>query len=166
MSLYNKNLIRLVCIFCAALTAGCGFRLQGVGSFPPSMANTYIDADDQYTHFYRDLRIALEQGGVTLVSSPLNADAVVRIERDQTGRKVLTVDTRNVPTEYDIYYTVDYSVWVDGEEVLPSRNLTLSQDYTYDPRLVLGKNREEETLRQAISKDLVRQVSQELSRLP
>jgi outer membrane lipopolysaccharide assembly protein LptE/RlpB len=43
--------------------------------------------------------------------------------------------------------------------------LSSSQDYTYDETLVLGKAREENELREAISKDLVRQVNQEFSRL-
>ena len=166
MWLSERVLLRAALLLAAATLAGCGFRLQGVGIYPESMANTYIAADNQYTYFYQDLSKALEDGGVRLVSSPLDADTVIRIERDITGRKVLTVNTRNVPTEYDVYYTVEYSVWSDGIEVLPSHRLTLSQDYTYDATLVLGKNREEDTLREAIAQDLVRQVSQELSRLP
>jgi LPS-assembly lipoprotein len=159
-------LMRLVVVSIALLVASCGFRLQGVGEYPESMAQTYISAQDQYSPFYRDLRVALQQGGVNLVGSPLDADAVIRIERDYSGKKVLTVSTDNRPTEYDVFYTISYSVWMKGQEVLPSRTLTLTQDYTYDETLVLGKNREEEIFLKAISSDLVRQVSQELSRLP
>ena len=51
-----------------------------------------------------------------------------------------------------------YSVWVDGAERLPSRTLIKRQDYTFDSTQVLGKNREEQLLREGIAKDLVRQV--------
>jgi outer membrane lipopolysaccharide assembly protein LptE/RlpB len=159
------SVLRLAALLAVSLLAACGFRLQGAGGYPDSMASTYIDAQDHYTLFYRDLRVALEQGGVTLVASPVAADTIFRIERDYTGQKVLTVSTRNVPTEYDVFYTVSYSVWMAGKEIKPSHTLTLTQDYTYDETLVLGKKREEEALREAIVTDLVRQVSYELSRL-
>jgi outer membrane lipopolysaccharide assembly protein LptE/RlpB len=159
------KIIRLAALLAVSLLAACGFRLQGTDNYPASMASTYIDAEDRYTPFYRDLRVALEQGGVTMAPSPINADAIIRVEKDATGQEVLTISTRNVPTEYDVFYSVSYSVWINGEEVMPSRTLTLSQDYTYDEAQVLGKKREAEIIRDALSADLVRQVRHELSRL-
>ena len=156
---------RLLIVCSVVLLNSCGFRLHGSASYPPVLANTYINAEDRYTVFYRDFSATLEQGGIQLVTSPKDATAVVRIERDQTGQKVLTVSGRNVPAEYDVYYTISYSVWVDGMAVLPSRTLSVSQDYTYDETSLLGKNREQEAIRKVIVKDLIRQVSQELSRL-
>ncbi|MCP4002430.1 MAG: hypothetical protein GY727_16130 [Gammaproteobacteria bacterium] len=156
---------RFAILLLASLLAACGFRLQGTDEYPASMASTYIDAEDHYTFFYRDLRVALEQGGVRLAGSPIDADAVIRIERDESGQKVLTISVRNVPTEYDVFYTVRYSVWINGVEVLPSRTLSLNQDYTYDETQTLGKNREAEGIRKAISADIVRQVGRELLRL-
>ena len=99
----------------ALLLAGCGFRLQGYAGYPPVLAQTYIQTQDRYSEFYRQLRATLQQGGVELVSSPADATAVIKVEADETGQKVLTVSGRNVPTEYDVYYTIGYSVW--GREV-------------------------------------------------
>jgi outer membrane lipopolysaccharide assembly protein LptE/RlpB len=129
------------------------------------LARTYIQSPDRYTTFYRQLSASLEQGGVEIVSSPGDATAVVKVENDQTGQKVLTVSGRNVPAEYDVYYTVTYSVWASGKPLLESRTLSVRQDYTYDETRVLGKNREQEIIRETIVQDLVRQVNQELSRL-
>jgi outer membrane lipopolysaccharide assembly protein LptE/RlpB len=167
MLLFERSmvLIRVAVLVLAALLVACGFRLQGSDIYPDSMANTFIDTDDRYTPFYRDLSITLEQGGVNLTGSPIDADTVIRLERDETGQRVLTVSSRNVPTEYDVYYRVQYSVMIAGEEVVSSRGLSRNQDYTYDPAVLLGKNREADEIRDAISRDLVRQVSYELSRL-
>jgi LPS-assembly lipoprotein len=145
--------------------AACGFRLQGSSEFPAAMANTFIDTKDRYTPFYRDLSIALEQNGVNLTASPLEADAVLQINNDETGQRVLTVSSRNVPSEYDVYYRVTYSVYLDGEQVVSSRSLTRNQDYTFDSTKKLGKDREADEIRTAISKDIVRQVTYELGRL-
>jgi LPS-assembly lipoprotein len=147
------------------LAPACGFRLQGAEGYPASMATTYIETQDRYTIFYRELSASLRIGGVELVDSSVDASAIIRIESDQSGQRVLTVSGRNVPTEYDVYYRVQYSVWMDGQETLPSHSISQNRDYTYDETLVLGKNREEQGIREAIAKDLVRRVSQELSRL-
>jgi LPS-assembly lipoprotein len=156
---------RYLLLICLFGLAACGFRLQGSNEYPAGMANTFIDAKDTYTPFYRDLSIALEQGGVNLKKSPLDAEAVVRIERDETGQRVLTVSSRNVPEEYDVYYRISYSVFLDGKQVVSSRSLTREEDYTFDSTEKLGKDREAEEFRAAISKDLVRQVTYELSQL-
>jgi LPS-assembly lipoprotein len=167
MWLFERSmvLIRVTVLLAASMLVACGFRLQGSDDYPASMANTFIDTDDRYTQFYRALSITLEQGGINLTDSPVDAGAVIRLERDDTGQRVLTVSSRNVPTEYDVYYTVRYSVQIEGEEVVSSRSLSRNQDYTYEPTEELGMNRQEDTIRIAISRDLSRQVSYELARL-
>lgn len=165
MSWSDTRRIILLVISAGVLTAGCGFRLQGSQTFPPAFAVTYIDTENRYSEFYRGLRAALEQGGVTVSDSVVAADAVIRIEEDTTDQRVLTVSGRNVPTEFDVYYLVTYSVWINGVEALSPRTLTKRQDYTFDSTEVLGKRREEQLLREAIAGELVRQVSQQLSRL-
>jgi len=73
--------------------------------------------------------------------------------------------TRNVPTEYEVFYTIAYSLEAGTDNLLPQQTLTLTRDYTYDSTLVLGKASEEELLRDAIVKDLVRVVMKQISTL-
>ncbi|MEC9375686.1 MAG: LPS assembly lipoprotein LptE [Pseudomonadota bacterium] len=146
------------------LTA-CGFRLQAVENYPKLLGRTYIEAPDRYSVFYRQLYSKLERGGIIIVSSPIDSTAVIRIEKDITGQQVLTISSRNVPTEYDVYYSVTYSVLVDGKVILPSRTLSFSQDYAYDETRILGKAREEMRIRESVAAELVRLINQELSRL-
>jgi outer membrane lipopolysaccharide assembly protein LptE/RlpB len=143
----------------------CGFRMQGVSRFPVSIATTYIDTPNRYSVFYRELRAELEQGGVQLVDSPVYANALIRIQNDDTGQSVLTVSGSNVPTEYNVYYAISYSVRVNSEAALPLQTLSLNQAYTYDENTVLGKNRERDAIRDALAEQLVRQVAQQLSLL-
>ena len=145
--------------------AGCGFHLRGAPDIPPQMARTYIDTDDRYSLFYRKLTHRLEQAGVAVVDSPQDATAELVIHSDDTGRRVLSVSARNVPTEYEVYYTVFYSLVAGDSVLMPPQVKTLTRDYTYDQRRVLGKEREEELLREAIAEDLVRVVLLQLSSL-
>jgi LPS-assembly lipoprotein len=129
------------------------------------MKVTYLDVRDDRSDFARGLSRALEENGATLATTPDAATAVVNVERDETGQRVLSVSARNTPTEYEIYYTVTYSVTAGGEEVLAPRTLTLTRDYSFNEEALLAKQHEEEFLREALARDLVSQVMRSLTSL-
>ncbi len=129
------------------------------------MQRTYISADDRYTLFYRTLRQQLVSSGVSIVDSPVDATATLSILLDDTDQRVLSVSARNVPTEYEVYYTVQYALSSGSDRLLAPQLVTLTRDYTYDATLVLGKAREETLMREAIVNDLVRIVLKQLSSL-
>ena len=145
--------------------AGCGFHLRGAPTIPPEMATTYIATYDRHSPFYRKLYRELLAAGVDVVDSPTSASAVFSILFDETDQRVLSVSARNVPREYEVYYTVGYSVQSGEKLLLQPQEQTVTRDYTYDELLVLGKAREEELLRDSIVDDLVRVVLIQLSSL-
>ena len=129
------------------------------------MQRTYIDTGDRHSRFYRELRIGLQSAGVELVESPEDATATLTISFDETDQRVLSVSARNVPTEYEVYYTIQYAIDSGTHRLLEPQTLTVTRDYTYDELLVLGKAREEELLRGACVDDLVRIVLKQISTL-
>ena len=152
----------LVCLM-LLLLAGCGFQLQGPPTMPDSMQRTFIDTPDRHSPFYRALRRELLAAGVELAERESDATAVFTVYVDDTDQRVLSVSARNVPTEYEVYYTVEYGVTSGSDTLLNVQDLTLTSDYTYDSTLVLGKAREEETLRIALARDLVRIILKQIS---
>lgn len=159
MASYRWLLVSLL----LSVLSGCGFHLRSDPAVPPAMARTYIAADDRYSLFYRTFRRQLANAGAELVDSPAGATAEFAILTDDTGQRVLSVSARNVPTEFEVYYTVYYSVRSGGKTLLEPQLHTLTRDYTYDETRVLGKAREEELLRNAIVEDLVRLVMIQVS---
>ena len=129
------------------------------------MERTFIEAVERNSLFHRELRLALKAAGVELVDSPADATAIFSISVDETDQRVLSVSARNVPTEYEVYYTVEYTLLSGEKNLLTPQFITLTRDYTYDETLVLGKAREEEFMREAIVQDLVRVVLKQLSSL-
>ena len=156
---------RILALAIAAMLAGCGFQLQGAMTTPVAMERTYISTADRHSAFYRELHASLRAAGVDVVDSPTDATATFTISYDETDQRVLSVSARNVPTEYEVYYTIRYSLDADNDSLLESQTLTLTRDYTYDSTLVLGKAREEAQLREAIVEDLVRIVLKQISTL-
>jgi LPS-assembly lipoprotein len=129
------------------------------------MERTYIAAQDRHSLFYRELRRQLREAGVQLADIPDDATATLTISVDETNQRVLSVSTRNVPTEYEVYYSIEYSVDSGDTNLLRRQFITLTRDYTYDETLVLGKAHEEQLLREAIVEDLVRIVFKQLGTL-
>ncbi len=148
-----------------ALIGGCGFHLQGAMTTPAEMDHTYVAAVDEHSLFYRRLRRNLIAAGVDFVDSPANATATLSILFDETDQRVLSVSARNVPTEYEVYYTIQYALASGERDLLETQQLTITRDYTYDETLVLGKAQEEELLRDAIVDDLIRIVMKQISSL-
>jgi len=139
--------------------------LQGAFTAPTGMERTYIAASDQYSLFLREFKAQLRSAGVELTDSAADATATFTISFDDTSQRVLSVSARNVPTEYEVHYTLTYSLDAGATNLMPEQTLTLTRDYTYDSTLVLGKSREEELLRDAIVQDLVRIVMKQISTL-
>jgi len=159
------SLYRLVLVAAGLALGACGFQLQGTGELPASMNPTYIQASDEYTMFYRRLRTELEQGGVSITRDFEKAGAVLRIREDSTGRKLQAVSAQNIPEEYEVFYIVVYEVSMKGEKVLPEQRIARAENYLYDPTVVLGKSREEDTVRKALATDIARQVTRQLAQL-
>jgi len=148
-----------------SLVSACGWRLQGTARLPEVMLVTYIESEDRYTDFNRVLRESLEASGARVSSDKSQATAVVRIRKDESGQRVLSVSARNTPEEYEVFYAVEYSVESPTGELIAPQQLELTRDYSYDERAVLAKQREQSVLREALARDLAGLVIRRLASL-
>ena len=148
------------------LAAGCGFHLRGAGHLPQAFELTYIESADPYTDFHRALGEALRASGNRVAARAEDAGATVEVLRDDTGQRVLAVSASNVPTEYDVYYTVRYRVRIGTREALPPQTLTRTQDYSFVETAALAKEQEQETIRAALARELAALVMRRLAALP
>jgi len=146
-----------------AAISGCGFQIRGVADVPPEMQRTFIATADRHSDFYQALRRGLSSAGIELVDSPADATSIFNIHTDITDQRVWSVSARNVPTEYEVFYIVNYSLESGKTTLMQPRTQTLTRIYTWDETLVLGKQQEQQTLRDAIVVDLVRIVMIQLS---
>lgn len=150
----------------ALAVAGCGFHLQGVSRLPNTLDRPYVDTLDRYTDFYQSLTEALDVSGSRPVHASAQATAVVEVLRDESGQRVLSVSAENRPTDYEVFYTVEYRVRAGDRELLPKQRLTLTREYSFDERALLAKQQEQELLRAALARDLAGLVMRRLAALP
>jgi LPS-assembly lipoprotein len=145
--------------------AGCGFRMQGATKLPAGLDRVYLSAKDELSPFAVELRRALDSAGASTAISAGESDAVVRIIEDRTGKRVLSVSTRNTPQEYQIYYEVEYSVQRGDQQVVAPQKVELTRAISFSESDVLAKDREERILRDAMARDLADLVLRRLESL-
>jgi LPS-assembly lipoprotein len=145
--------------------AGCGFHLKGAIALPEGLKSVYVATSDELSPFSIELGRALRASGATTAASAAAADAVIRVAQDRTGRRVLSVSSRNVPQEYQVYYVLGYSVDRGDKQVVPPQEIELSRSYSFSESDLLAKNREETILRDALARDLADLVVRRLASL-
>lgn len=156
----------VIVLLCAVSSlSACGWRLQGATKLSPTMTVTYVDAKDRYTEFNQALRERLRASGAKVTERSGDSTATVKIIKDESGQRVLSVSARNTPEEYEVFYAVEYSVVSGGNELIPPQKLELTRDYSYDTTAVLAKQREQAVLREALAQDLAGLVLRRLASL-
>ncbi|HZC86551.1 MAG TPA: LPS assembly lipoprotein LptE [Steroidobacteraceae bacterium] len=157
---------RWTCALAAVLLGGCGFHLQGHTPLPPVVRTPFLEAPDRQSDFIQYLRHALLSNGAQLTPERDKASAVVSILRDSVARRVLSVSATNQPNQYEVTYTVGFSVSAaGGKELLPPQEVSATRSYSFDETLLLAKNHEEQILRQDMARDLADMVMRRLASL-
>jgi LPS-assembly lipoprotein len=150
----------------ALLLTACGFHLQGSTSLPENGRRVYLVTADELTPFAVELRRMIERSGGRIVRASAEADTVLRIERDRSGRRVLSVSARNTPQEYEVFYLVEYTVDRGGKQVVELQPIELVRNLSFDEAQLLAKDREEAILRDAMARDLAMLIVRRLESLP
>jgi LPS-assembly lipoprotein len=145
--------------------ASCGFHLQGRQPLPEAFAYTYIDTKDEQTDFVQDLRKALIASGAKVIRTQGSSGATIDVHDDELTERVLSVSARNIPTEYELTYKVEFSVSSGGKQLIEHEEISASRDFSFDETQLLAKEREQEILREALARDLVALVMRRLAAL-
>lgn len=157
-------LLRSVPIACALLVlAACGFHLQGVTTYPAELSAVHLDVPDPNSDLAYQLRRSLTAAGVTLARSEPAATATIRIAVERFGRRVKSVSAQNRPTEYEVYYEVEYLVTSGTEQLVPRQPLARARVFPYSERDILGKQQEEELLRDALAREIAGVITRRLA---
>jgi LPS-assembly lipoprotein len=148
---------RLLCVAVVSLLLGaCGFHLRGSEPLPAEMSVTYIHGTSEFSSLYDDFRTALESRGVRVTQDRGEATAVLNILENNTDKFVLTVNLSGKVQEYRVSQNIQFEVAAaDGQPLLDHQSVTRSRDFKFDRNDVLGKERESETIREELQRDVV-----------
>jgi LPS-assembly lipoprotein len=148
--------LRILLAFLGVLALGaCGFRLAGSDPLPAVMARPYLSLKDPYTDFSREFEHRLKSSGATLQPGREGATATIEVTKDVFQQVTLAVSSTNIPTEYEITYTITFAVQGPDKQLLAPQTISLSKDFSYDVNLQLAKEHEADILRGQMARDLV-----------
>ncbi len=147
------------------LLAGCGFHLEGRTPLPKVLHVAYISAKDRQSDFVQGLQRALIVAGARVTDRSTEATAVVTVLEDTVTPRVVAVSATNLPREYEITYTVRFSVSAGAKDLLAPQEVSVTRDYAFDEYVVLAKDNEDAILRAALAHDLVDIVMRRLANL-
>jgi LPS-assembly lipoprotein len=157
------------CLLLAGLVlslAACGFHLEGTLPVEQAVAVTHVESVEPHSEFFLALSDALSSRGVRLDQSSVATAVTLKILEDITGQRVLSVSARNIPREYEVFYSVRFSLESGEGRLLEPQSIVVTRSYTYDETQVLGKNTEEDVVRRTLAADLARQVVRRLAAVP
>jgi LPS-assembly lipoprotein len=155
----------LAVLVLGAALAGCGFRLAGSERLPAVLAKPYLSVKDPYTDFSREFERELKSSGALLQLGRQDATATIEVTKDLIEQRTLAVSARNIPTDYELRYTVTFDVRGPDAEILPPQTITLSRDYSFEENDLLAKEHEADILRAQMARDLATMAIRVLSRV-
>ena len=141
---------------------GCGFHLRGTYQVPPNLTPAYVEAPEA-SLLAQELNQALRDAGVELTAGPSGAKARIRILGEKYNTRVLSVDGQGKVVEYELSYRLDFDVLDSaGKELVPRQQIDVVQSLVNPDIEVLGKQQEEELLRQDMRQDMVGRMLQRM----
>jgi len=144
---------------------GCGFRLAGSEHLPAVLAKPYLSVKDPYTDFAREFERQLKSSGALLQPGRQDATATIEVTKDLVEQRTLAVSARNIPTDYELRYTVTFDVKGPDAQILAPQTITLSRDYSFEENVLLAKEHEADILRARMARDLSTMAIRVLSRV-
>jgi len=149
---------------CVLLLAGCGFHPVGsTGTLPPAMKVTYVRSGEPYGHLENLLRRAIVARGLKVTQNRDEASAELDILDTQLKRRVLAVNSRGQPLEYDLHYTVRFElVDASGKTLLRPRSIDLDRHLAYNVNIELGSTRRQQQLERDMQREATRLIMMRL----
>lgn len=154
--------VKWLWLFLLLTVSACCFHLRGAFELPDTLSSVYISAPAT-TVLVEDLKTILETNKSVVVTDATAATSTIKIEKEQNSQRVLSVDGSGRAREYELNYSVTFSVSAmtatdQSKNIINSKKLDLVRDYVYDSSAVLGKSREKNILIRDMQRDASRLI--------
>ncbi len=160
MNLSRRSLLAAAAI--APLT-GCGFHLRGRFALP--FDTIYLDMNRNTPFTARIARLLRAGSNVTIVDSPDEAQAVLRLLRQARERNIISYNAEGEAREYELKYIVQFRLSTPrGTPYLPDTTLVALREISYDDDDYLSRDNEEALVIDEMQADLATQIIRRIER--
>jgi LPS-assembly lipoprotein len=154
--------IRYTLALCSVLVlGGCGFHLRGTADLP--FSSLYIQAPPQSLFAVQFKRVVTTSSGTDVVDDPKAAQATLQLLLEQREKEILSLSGGGRVREFQLRYRVRYRI-VDKaqQEIVPSSEILLRRDFSFNDQEALSKESEEALLYRDMQTDAVQQLLRRL----
>ncbi len=145
--------------------SACGFQPRGQANKPaPHLSPLLVTGLATHHPFYRELSHQLELAGVTLTTDSESASSLLKIHKQKTRHRVLSVNSRSKTVETEIEESLEYSFQLPPGTTLGEPRFIGTNRILFDPGTqTLGRDREETLLQADMYKQLSRLLINQLA---
>ena len=102
---------------------------------------------------------SLRSSGGQLVNNAQQAGIVVQVVKERMDRRVLSLSSKGRANEYELTYFLDFMLLdTEGNSLAEKQKIEISRDYFNDQAEILGKNNEEEVIREEMYRQAVQSI--------
>ncbi|MGA0023829.1 MAG: LPS assembly lipoprotein LptE [Burkholderiales bacterium] len=151
----------LIALFCAMLLAGCGFQLRGAANLPFETLYVQAPVASQFAAQFR--RVVAAGSSTRVVNTAKEAAATLILVRELREKSILSLSGTGRVREFQLRYRVSYRM-LDNKavEILPTTEITLTRDFSFNDQDTLSKESEEALLFRDMQNDAVQQLVRQL----
>jgi LPS-assembly lipoprotein len=153
-----------VLILLLLIVSGCGFQLRGAVDLPALYEKVYV-VERGYSDIGKPLKKALQDAGSVMVNSASSATAVITLLSRGAKRRDLNVSAREIK-EYELQLNIAFVVQDHtGKQLSEQQVVNVVRTFQNDENNVLGKDNEEQLIRQEMNQTAVIQILYRLKAL-
>ena len=152
---------RALALSLSLLVASCGFHLRGQQALP--FDSLYVPPGSALTvELKRNL--PAQAKSTKLVDDPKEAQAVLAFTSETREKVILSFDTAGRVREYQLRYTVGFRLAdAKGLVYIPTSQVRLTRDISFNDAQVLAKEAEEAQLYRDMQSDMVQQIMRRIA---
>ena len=114
MTTLRKSMTMVLVSIMALALVDCGFKLRGSLDISQELSPLFLQHNSVF-ELGRELKSILSTNNIDLAKDAGSANAVITLHNESKGSRVLSVDGSGQAREYQLSYTVNYSIVLKGQ---------------------------------------------------
>lgn len=151
----------LIALLCTLLIAGCGFQLRGAATLPFESLYVQAPVGSQFAQQFK--RVVAAGSSTKIIDDPKAAEATLILVAEAREKSILSLSGSGRVSEFQLRYRMTYRmVNKAAAEILPSTEIALKRDFSFNDQDTLSKESEEALLFRDMQNDAVQQLVRRL----
>lgn len=151
-------MLKAVLIVCLNVILGaCGYHLRGDSPVPEVLKHIYLqEASPRLTANFQEI---MRLSSAKLSEKPEANGVILHVLNERFDRRSSSITATGKTNEYQLVYLLEYEVLSpDSKLLIPRQGIEINRNYYNDQQAVVGKEMEENMIREEMYRQAVRSI--------